>query len=283
MTSSDCLCISKEVKKSLSAKLCGETAPLSGPNETGSDRNHGFYTWKNWSERRFVSPCSVWFVCLSCSRSCVSAAVSGTAGCSSLSSFYRRAAAALGSHLLNFKPGPKVPPTLSLKFTASEHQRANCCLELQDVWGVLFFFFLFKVLESSQMDSARQTVLSVHQRIVDNGGMMLIIFPHVCYAFIAFSFCIPVSRVVVGQIFSVKGNLVLVCWMSGKMQMCSRARLHSDCSVVFATWLSEWAWHFLSCYCLVTIIFVIGRGAAGIQAHSPRMFMEKTSFLAACS
>lgn len=114
------------------------------------------------------------------------------------------------------------------------------------------------VLESSQMDSARQTVLSVHQRIVDNGGMMLIIFPHVCYAFIAFSFCIPVSRVVVGQIFSVKGNLVLVCWMSGKMQMCSRARLHSDCSVVFATWLSEWAWHFLSCYCLVTIIFVIG-------------------------
>lgn len=110
MTSSDCLCISKEVKKSLSAKLCGETAPLSGPNETGSDRNYGFYTWKTWSERRFVSPCSVWFVCLSCSRPCVSAAVSGTAGCSSLSSFYRRAAAALGSHLLNFKPSPKVPP-----------------------------------------------------------------------------------------------------------------------------------------------------------------------------
>lgn len=124
--------------------------------------------------------------------------------------------------------------------------------------GFILLLFLFKVLESSQMDSARQTVLSVHQRIVDNGGMMLIIFPHVCYAFIAFSFCIPVSRVVVGQIFSVKGNLVLVCWMSGKLQMCSRARLHNDCSVVFATWLSEWVWHFLSCYCLVTIIFVIG-------------------------
>lgn len=29
------------------------------------------------------------------------------------------AAAALGSHLLNIKPSPKVPPTLSLKFTAS--------------------------------------------------------------------------------------------------------------------------------------------------------------------
>lgn len=252
------VCISKEVKKSLSAKPCRETAPLSGPNETGSDRNHGFYTWKNWSERRFVSPCSVWFVCLSCSRSCVSAAVSGTAGCSSLSSFYRRAAAALGSHLLNFKPSPKVPPRCHWSLLRLSISGQIAVLNCRTFEGFLFFFFLFKVLESSQMDSARQTVLSVHQRIVDNGGMMLIIFPHVCYAFIAFSFCIPVSRVVVGQIFSVKGNLVLVCWMSGKMQMCSRARLHSDCSVVFATWLSEWAWHFLSCYCLVTIIFVIG-------------------------
>lgn len=75
---------------------------------------------------------------------------------------------------------------------------------------LLLLLLLFKVFESSQMDSAWQTVLSVHQRIVDNGGMMLIIFPLVCYAFIAFSFCISVSRVVVGQIFSVKGNLVLV-------------------------------------------------------------------------
>lgn len=55
MTSPDCLCVSQEVKESLSAKLCRETAPLSGPNETGSDRNHGFYTLKNSSERHCVT------------------------------------------------------------------------------------------------------------------------------------------------------------------------------------------------------------------------------------
>lgn len=60
------------------------------------------------------------------------------------------------------------------------------------------------------MASAWQTLLSVHHRIVDNGGMMLIIFHHILSSF-SFSYA-----AVVGDVVRVKhACAVCVCSVCG--------------------------------------------------------------------